>query len=617
MSESVTLLFDQFNAGERAFLNNLPRSSGVYLMKDQEAKVVYIGKAKDLKVRLSSYFFGRDDRYQIKFLMQRVYQIQTIVTETEEQSLILERDLINKYKPRYNIRLKDDKNYLSIRVDTNAEWPRVELVRRVENDGAKYFGPYSYSYEVRELTELIHQTIPLRTCTDTVFHNRQRPCLEYQIKRCAGPCCLAVDPDQYSDWVKQATSLLNGQIQPIVKQLETQMEQSSQNLFFEDAAIARDRIEILKKFKQGQKYISSGTENRDIFALYREESLAVVAVMQVRSGRIAYNNNYPFELVDLPDEDLMQSVIEQYYLAGRDVPEEVVCNILPLSPDFIQNHLKIITGHKVPITEPQKGLKFRLVSLAMLNAQKYFELRFNSEVEYQNLAEELTKLCKLKQVPRRIECLDISNLQGSDIVGAIVSFYDGKPDKQNYRKYKISFQDQPNDFAAVKEVVKRRMQAAMENADFPDLLIIDGGQIQLRYAMEALEELKISQEIISLAKERTTEVRKFRVNKPERIYLPYANVPLELSAERKLTKLIAGIRDEVHRFVITFHRSQRAKRVFSSALDNIPGIGLKRKTLLLKAFGSIEEIKNASIEEVAQTGRMNLQLAETLLQKLR
>ncbi|MCB0337110.1 MAG: excinuclease ABC subunit C, partial [Bdellovibrionales bacterium] len=297
----------------KAKVADFPTLPGVYLMRDREGDVIYVGKAKSLRTRVKSYFAGGDGRFQIEFLLRRIHDIENIVTDSEEQAFILERDLITKYKPRYNIRLKDDKAFLSIRIDEDDPWPRLELVRRVESDGARYFGPYTYSYELKTVMDVIKKVVPLRTCSNTVFFNRQRPCLEYQIKRCAGPCCLEVDADDYRRWVKQAISILEGKTAPIVKQLTTIMERASDELRFEDAALYRDRIQILENFSEGLKFVSTGGENRDVFALYREEGLATLSVLQVRNGRISGNSNYSFSNVAVSSEEVLESALEQYY----------------------------------------------------------------------------------------------------------------------------------------------------------------------------------------------------------------------------------------------------------------------------------------------------------------
>jgi len=417
----------------RAQVGNFPKLPGVYLMKDARGAVIYVGKAKDLRARVRSYFAGTDERLQVEFLLKRIRAIDTIVTENEQQAFVLERDLITQHKPRYNIRLKDDKAYLCIRVDENAAWPRLELVRKVVNDGARYFGPYSFSYELRALLDIIKRVVPLRTCTDTVFFNRARPCLEYQIKRCAGPCTLPVDPAEYRRWVKQAIAVLEGKTDPVMRELTASMEAASNDLRFEDAAAVRDRLQVLEHFKKGASLIASRGEERDVFALYREEGLAVVSVLKVRNGRVADNTNFSFNEVQVADDELLESVLEQFYGGSREIPPEIVLPFEPENLSILREDLKSRRESACEFVVPQRGIKARLLNLALVNAKQHFSATFDAETRTIEIARGLARLLGLQQMPRRIECVDISNFQGSDIVGAIVAFFDGQPDKQRYR----------------------------------------------------------------------------------------------------------------------------------------------------------------------------------------
>ena len=599
-------------------VNGFPKLPGVYLMRDSAGEVIYVGKAKDLRARVRTYFAGGDGRSQIEFLLKRVEALDKIVTENEEQAFILERDLISRYKPRYNIKLKDDKAFLSIRLDENAEWPRLELVRKVAGDGARYFGPYSFSYELKTLLEIIKRVIPLRTCTNTVFYNRQRPCLEYQIKRCAGPCCLALDKVLYRQWVQQAIAILEGKTTALEKQLEEQMERASEALRFEDAALLRDRLETLRSFKSGARLISSHGEDRDVVALYREERLLAVAVLLVRSGRVSDSINFAFSEVSISDGEVLESVLEQFYQSGREIPDEIVLPFEFENISFVRDALQKRRGERIEFSVPQRGIKARLLGLAELNAKQHFLAKYDSEARYMELAQTLAKKFVLRQIPRKIECVDISNFQGSDIVGAIVTFVDGVPEKSLYKKYKISVQDKADDFAAVFEVVTRRLERGQQENDLPDLLIIDGGPGQLAKALKARDELGVYLEIISLAKMRTeSNVQSSAIEKvPERIYSEGVKEAVLLEDGAELTRFFQRIRDETHRFVITFHRKTRSKRVFSSKLDAIGGLGPDRKRRLLKEFGSVVAIGRAEAEQVAKAGRMPLSLAKKVLDAL-
>ncbi|MCI5064665.1 excinuclease ABC subunit UvrC [bacterium] len=597
-------------------------------MKDASGEVIYVGKAKQLRNRVRSYFSGGDGRFTIPYIIKRVQDIEVIVTANENEAFVLERDLITKYKPRYNIRLKDDKSYLHVRVDRRAAWPRLELVRRPGNDGADYYGPFTFSYELKTVLDLIKKVVPLRTCRDATFYNRQRPCLEYQIKRCSGPCCLEVDRGQYDRWLDQAIDILNGKTELVRSELASLMESAADELRFEDAGVYRDRLAIVEKFSDRQSFVSVGGESRDVFSLYREETLAVLSLLRMRNGRISESFNYCLEQVEVPDEEVLSSALDQFYKRGRDIPEEILLPVPIESEELLTERLSEERGRRVTLHVPQKGSKFRLLGLAQLNAREHFIAQFNKESRYQQVAEAIAKICRLSQMPRRIECLDISNLQASNIVGAIVSFYDGEPDKSRYRQYKLSFQDKPDDFAAVEEVVRRklsRLKGENTNELLPDLLIIDGGAAQLERATTVAAELGVEVEIVGLAKIRDASGAKRGVGsrsiasdlKGERIFLPGVKAPIALEASAESTRFLQRVRDEAHRYVIEFHRKVRSKRSHRSQLDDIPGIGPERRQRLLKHFKSLKQIRTASAAEIAKAGRMPKSLAEKVLKTLR
>jgi len=541
-------------------VKTLPESPGVYIMKDKDGKIIYIGKAKSLKDRVRSYFSFQDTRAQISFLLNKLITIDSIVTENEEQAFVLESDLIKKYQPRYNIRLKDDKAFLSVKINKNEDWPRLQLVRRIDNDGSKYFGPYSSGSELRGVIDLIKTVIPLRTCSNTVFHNRQRPCLEYEIKRCAGPCCLDVDKAEYDKWIRQAERILEGKSAEVAFELSEKMEKASEEMRFEEAAIFRDRLAVLENFKAGKDLISYQSENRDIFGIFREASLAALSVIHVRDGRIGASNNFTLDELIGSNEEVIESVILQYY-EGAEIPDEIIVPLVLENSEMICNKINQSRSTNTQIIAAKRGIRRRLLSIAELNAKQSFNEKFNAEARYSATAEELSKLFKLSQVPRNIECVDISNIQGSHIVAAIVSFNDGQPDKSFYRKYKMSVQGKPDDFKSMHEVVTRRLRRGMEEDTLPDLLIVDGGMGQLNAALRAREELKINIEIISLAKRRLFERENAEdEEKPERVFLAYENEPILLPKVSPVTQLMERIRDEAHRFVITFHRKLRDRQ---------------------------------------------------------
>ncbi|RMG40966.1 MAG: excinuclease ABC subunit UvrC [Candidatus Dadabacteria bacterium] len=601
----------------KAKVREFPQHPGVYLMRAENSDVIYVGKAKNLRARVRSYFGSGDGRAQIEFLMRKVFEIESIVTASEEEASLLERDLIARYKPRYNIRLKDDKAYLSVRIDRNARWPRLELVRKIGQDSALYFGPYTSSYDLRNVLEIIKRVVPLRTCSDTVFYNRQRPCLEYQIKRCAAPCCLTVSEDDYQSWVDEAIAILEGNTSELETMLTDLMEQASQELRFEEAALYRDRLEALKNFRSGKSFAGDADESRDVFAIYREKRLAALIVLHVRNARVVDSSAFTFDSIEVSDGELLEAALSQFYEGSREVPPEI---ILPFEFDnlsLVRELIKSRRGAAVTLTVPKRGSKFHLLELAKLNARQHYANKFDAEERYLEVAKSLAALAKLKQVPRRIECVDISNLQGSDIVGAVVSFFDGQSDKSGYRRYKLSSAGAPDDFSAIHEVVARRLQRAQADEDLPDLLIIDGGPGQLSAALRARDTLGIDLDIIAIAKKRTSGAKRTSRSGNERLYIEGQPEPLVLDDSSALTHFLARVRDEVHRYVISFHRSRRTRRVVSSALDRVAGIGPERRRRLLKHFGSVEKMKRASPEELAKAGRMPRALALKLLSELK
>jgi len=591
-----------------------PQAPGVYLMRDIDGEVIYVGKAVNLRQRVKSYFGRGDGRSQIEFLMRRVSTIDTLVVENEEQAFILERDLIQRHKPRYNIMLRDDKSYLSVRIDQNREWPLIETTRRVEQDGALYFGPYPYGAEIKSLLNVIKQVVPLRSCSDTVFYNRQRPCLEYQIKRCSGPCCLPVERSDYNEWIKQAINILQGRIDQTSASLEQEMNRAASELRFEEAAAIRDRIEILEHFARGRPPIAHRGESRDVFAIYREGTRAALCVLKVRFGRISDGGNFTLTDLSITDSDIFEGAIQDYYRDNMEIPEEVLLPTDFENSALIRNALAKRRGGMVEIAVPKRGSKQRLVQLASLNARQYFTAQFDAESRFVELAREMAERFHLKQMPRRIECIDISNFQGSNTVGAVVSFFDGVPDKRYYRRYRLDRHFKPDDFASISEVVTRRLRRGIQEELLPDLIVIDGGAGQLSAALAAREALAVEVDIIALAKERTKrEVGGLTVSKkPERVFVVPNQGSIELLPDSGLSHLLARIRDEVHRFVITYHRSERSKRSFGSLLDDVPGVGPERKRRLLREFRSIRAMRGVAAPELARVGRMPLTLAERI-----
>ena len=607
-------------------LKNLPKLPGVYLMKDEAGEVIYVGKAKNLKTRVRSYFNLSDTRASVKFILKRVHKIDTLVTENERQALVLESDLIGKYKPRYNIHLKDDKSHLLVRIDLEHEWPRLQLVRQAKDDGAKYVGPFAFSHEVKSLMEIINRTLPLRTCSDSVIYNRVRPCLEHQIKRCSAPCCLEVKKEDYKEWLHQAVRILEGKNKEVLQQLEKDMERASQEERFEDAALIRDRIEVLKGTWLEKPNVGYGSSSHDAIGVFRNDNEAEISVLRVRDGRLLESRTFGFSDVYITDEELLESFLSQYYNQNSDFPSEILLSV-PINDREMREELySSFWGRKVIFNLPKKGAKARLIKLANTNAEENYSSRTAKSNSRMQALVELRERLELEELPRTIECVDISHFQGGQTVGSVVHFKDGLPDKSRYRRFYLTQEGSPDDYASIKEVVTRHLSRAVEENTVCDLLVVDGGKGQLSQAMAVRKEHGFyGPQMVGLAKKRAINVpykaimglgRNAVPHKPERVFLEDNPVPVVLDPSSDALHILEQIRNEAHRFAISFHRQARSKKAFRSALDLVQGIGPKRRMVLLKEFGSVDGIRKATVEELKDRAGLPEALAVKVLDAL-
>lgn len=583
-------------------LENLPSAPGVYLLRDRGRKVLYVGKAKSLRARVRMYFRGGDGRVQLPFLVGRVADVEALVTRNEKEALILENNLIKQYKPRYNIRLKDDKSYVSVKVTTREEWPRVYVTRKIEKDGNRYFGPFHSASATRESLDAIRKIFPLRNCSETVFRNRSRPCLEHQIKRCPGPCCLEVDRGLYEEHLRGAMLFLEGRNAQLVRGLRERMGRASDEMRYEEAARVRDQIRALEKTTEPQEMVAHFGLDQDVFGLYREGGFIEIQVLCIRRGKLTTSQAYSLEDRELPDEDVIGEVLGQYYSGGRFIPDEVLVPVDLDDREVRGQYLSEIRGRKVVVFRPQRGDKARLLEMAAENARQTFASRRNTDEKRARMAEELKRRLGLRSAPKRVECFDISNLQGREIVGSMVVFDEGEPDKSRYRRYRLRSVPGQDDFASLYEVLKRRYTRALEENAFPDLLVIDGGKGQLGVATAVLAELGVEAvDVISLAKDRVARDPRGREirRSEERVFLPGRKNPVLLPRNSTALFFLQRIRDEAHRFAITYHRELRKKEGMRSVLDTIPGVGPGRRRRLLRAFGSVQRLADAAPEEIA------------------
>jgi len=598
----------------------LPQRPGVYLFKDARGKVIYVGKAKSLRDRMRGYVNASDNRYQVRFLMDRAADFETLVTATETEALILENNLIKQYKPRYNIKLKDDKSYLSVKITTKDAWPRILVTRKIVRDGSTYLGPYGSAAGLRDAIDTIRKVFPLRTCSDAVFRNRSRPCLEYQIKRCMAPCVLDVDRDEYGRHLAGAIQLLEGKTDVLVRDLTERMKDAAESERFEDAARLRDRIAAVSKVAERQKVVTHGGGDRDVFGYYREGGFIEAQVLLVRDGKLVSHHAYQLEDFELPDEELISSLASRFYEGDRQIPDEVLFPIRFEGMEALADYLTSKRSRPALVTAPQRGEKHRLVEMAMENAAHGFRERTDEASRREKMLVELQRKLGLSSMPKRIECFDISHVQGDSVVASMVAFDEALPDKSGYRRYKLREVQRNDDFAAMKEVLSRRLTRGKAEGGLPDLLLVDGGKGQLAMAVEAIRDLGVEGvELAALAKDRVradatgTDVE----HSEERVFRPGRSNPIVLRRNSNALFLLQQLRDEAHRFAITFHRELRDKQRLRSALDDVPGVGPAKRRALLARFGSIKRIADAEEAELAEVAGITPELARTVRLHLR
>lgn len=604
-------------------LDSLPGRPGVYLMRDGSGKVIYVGKAKDLRARVRAYFRSGDGRSQIKFLLRRVEDVETLVTSNEKEALILENNLIKQYKPRYNILLKDDKSYLSIKVNVQHAWPRILATRKIVKDGSRYFGPYASAFAVRETLDIVERHFLLRNCTEHNFKNRARPCLQYQIKRCPGPCVLPVDPKEYQENLRQALLFIEGKRQELVEELRRKMQEKSDALEFEAAAKIRDQIQAVEKTVEKQRMVSHWGGDQDIFGLYREGGFIEVQVLFVRQGKLTGNQAYSLDDLEFSDAEVMESLLTQFYQGDRFAPDEILLGVELEDREVREEYLSERKGKSVSILCPQRGDKRQLLEMAVQNARQSFFERHDEEKRREKMLLELQERLRLRNYPQRIECFDISAIHGAHAVGSMVTFFNGEADKKRYRQYRIRTvraDSGGDDFAMMYEVLKRRFSRGIQEGDLPDLVVVDGGKGQLAMALAAMRELGVKDvDVAALAKMRVQpSARSPEIQRTEeRVFLPGQSNPVTLRRNSNALFLLQRVRDEAHRFAITYHKKLRTRRTLYSALDRIPGIGGARKRALLRHFGSIKRIEEATVKDLLQVPFVNEKIAQEILETLR
>ena len=590
-------------------LAELPSTPGVYLFRGRGGQILYVGKARSLKDRVRSYFQGsRIDSSRLYRLIESIRDLEVVATDTEREALVLENSLIKTHKPRYNVLLRDDKNHPYLKLTVGEKYPRTYIVRRPGSDGEVYSGPYVPASLARKTQNLVHRLFGIRNCNEKLDGHRPRPCLQYQIKRCIAPCVESIATlEEYKKTVESARLFLEGKNDALIASLKKDMYQASEDERFEEAARLRDTVRTLEDLSTRQKMATVRGEERDIFGYYREGDQAVLQVFSMRSGKVVDRDSFVLDKLEaLEDTDVLSASLKQYYELGRYLPPEIHVPLDFPERELVQEWLASQREGRVEIGVPQRGGKRRMVDLVCRNARLAFELTNQEEGrQATSRLEALRKLLDLPDEPRRIEGFDISNIQGSDIVASMVVFEDAQAKPSEHRKYKIkTVVDGPDDFASMREVVLRRYRRVLEEGtEQPDLILIDGGKGQLAAALESLTELGLSHlPLISIAKK---EEVLFQNGRPEPIVLPKSSPTLQL---------VQRIRDEAHRFAVTFHRQRRAKRDFHSKLDDVQGIGPRKRKLLLDHFKSLKRVKEATIEELAEI--IGPRLAERVHQHL-
>lgn len=594
-------------------LDNLPQNPGVYLYRNTKGKVIYVGKAKVLRNRVRSYFTGiPDGRAQFEMLVENIDDVEVIITDTEVEALILEATLIKKFHPRFNIFLRDDKFFPFLKV-TKELFPRAYLTRKVVKDGSAYHGPFTEVKQVKYLIKTFKGAFKIRNCNlDITEHSieqkKHKICLDYHIKICGGPCEGRLEAGEYNANVKKLVALVKGDVGKVISDLKREMSIASESLRFEYAAQLRDQLRVAEEFAARQTIIFGDNIDRDVFGLTVEDDDGCAAVFKVRSGRVQGREQFFLKGVkEQSTGEIMSAVLEQYYFSAENVPREIFLQFKPAEEDLITEWLKGKRGGVTELIVPQRGKKLKLLNLAKSNAElllgeKIREKELKERIPYSLVS--LKETLKMSNLPRRIEAFDISHIQGSQTVGSLVVFKDGKPLKSDYRKFNIKSVKGVDDFASMAEVVRRRYKRAIdEKQDMPDLILIDGGKGQLSCAVKSLRELGIEgQPIIGLAK------------RLEEIYLPENSEPINIPKTSSALKLLQQVRDEAHRSAVTHHRQRRQKATIASILDNVPGVGERRKKFLLKKFGSIRNISSASLEELNEVAGIDKTTAESIFQ---
>ncbi len=585
-------------------LDKLPASPGVYVFHGADRQVLYVGKARSLRSRVRSYFQAgsSDVRAFVSRLERELTDIETFVTHTDKEAALLENQLIKSHQPKYNVKLRDDKEYLSLRLDAKRPWPRLEVVRRPKPDGAQYFGPYHSATAARQTLRLVNRFFQLRTCTDTEFRMRTRPCLQHQIKRCPGPCVLDVDQAEYHAQVTNVARFLDGRHDELVRDLDERMQSASGDLEYEQAAIYRDQIRAVERAQEEQRVAGVQKSDQDVIGFHREGDQVELAVLSMRGGRISTVRTLPLRRVAVPNDEMLGAFLRQHYSDRPSLPDEILVSVTIEMSEALEELLSENRKRRVQIVEPKRGAKAKLLELARENAEHAFNEKERAREDVEARLAELQTQLRLTVLPRRIECVDISHSSGEETVAVFVALQDGTTAKERYRSFHVKGVGGGDDYAAMYEVLMRRLRRGKnqeEGWELPDLLVVDGGKGQLGVAVRAREDIGVPDlQVASVAKPRITASGE---EQGDRIFLPGQKNPIPVRANSALSLLLLA-RDETHRASNTLRKKVGRKRRLRSELDRVPGVGPKTRGTLLRNLGSLRDVLGATEEQLIEAG---------------
>lgn len=588
----------------------LPTESGVYIFRDVRKKAIYIGKANNIRTRVRQYLTGSDERTMIPFLVGNAKRVEAIVTRNGKEALLLENELIKRYQPRYNVNLRDDKNFLHLRIDLRGPWPRYDLVRRIRKDGATYFGPYTSAARVRKTLAFLHRIFPLRTCSDAVLKSRGRPCLLHQMDRCVAPCVQLVDADAYGELVEGSLQLLKGQRGAVVGKLKREMLAAAAAEDFERAAARRDLMQAVEATLEHQGVVDPRGRNRDIWGLHRVGTEGAIALIQMREGAVSEPKRFSLPQLVGDDAELFSTLLNTWY--HDEIPPEIILPVKLQDAQSLEAVLLERAKRKVRLHIPKRGDQLKLLTIAQNNARLFYLQATDKQSRHEVSMNALAKALGMEHPPTRIECFDNSNLQGTNPVAAMAVFIDGRPARAEYRRYKVKTVVGADDYATMREILGRRFRRAMSEGTMPDLVVVDGGKGQLGIAQAVMEDLGVhGVHVIGIAKPKTERRRGDRAA-TDKLVLPNVKEPLRLGRDHPGLRILQHIRDEVHNHAVRYHRKVRRKNTLQSILEMVPGVGPARRKKLLRAFGSAEGVASASEQELASVQGIGPELARTI-----